>query len=165
MRFRCNGEEKMSDLKLMAACCLVIIAIPSLVFAQSGIRPWGDSRCYGVFDSAQESWGSLNGRTAGTDWRLIIIDNEQENTFVNDVRIRLGTLSVWIGLHRDPSNSNRFRWVDGTPVTPGGPGFQRWAPGQPSSSSEPCVQFGTSGWEDQPCNLGRFGVFERVSCQ
>jgi len=59
--------------------------------------------------------------------------------------------NVWIGLHRNPKDTSRWLWVDGTQAS-----YTHWSQGEPNNHGgyEGCTHmFPPSGlWNDAPCS-------------
>ena len=88
-------------------------------------------------------------RSKGAD--LIKISSAEENQFVQ----RSGS-NFWLGLHRDASNIDVFKWNDGSALTE--TSFSNWGPAEPSNhgNNEQCVHIRDVGWgfvwNDKYCN-------------
>ena len=70
--------------------------------------------------------------------------------------------SIWMGLHRDPKDTSRWLWVDGTRAT-----YTNWSPGEPNNHQgtfEGCGELWPKSrsrkWNDEQCSATRHYVCE-----
>ncbi|KAI1887286.1 hypothetical protein AGOR_G00188680 [Albula goreensis] len=112
------------------------------------------SRCYYV-SSEEKTWSASRQhcRERGAD--LVIINNEEEQTFFTSFR------NIWIGL-TDSEEEGTWKWVDGTAVT-----TRYWRSGQPDDyNNEDCVAIQPEksilqSWNDFSCALKTHWVCEK----
>ena len=96
------------------------------------------------------TWENARKKCLSLGGDLISITNEKENNHAKWL-IRdqpSSRKSFWIGMN-DKTSARKFQWSDGTPV-----GYTNWRQGEPSHSSENCVEYGRSDgkWNDLTCN-------------
>lgn len=88
-------------------------------------------------------------QTGGLMPDLACIANKEENTAIL-ARIEGSEFGFWIGLRRETSSDNQYRWIDNSPVT-----FQHWEEMEPSMGNEYCTEiaiFDAGTWNDLPCD-------------
>ncbi|KAF4115375.1 C-type lectin domain family 10 member A-like [Onychostoma macrolepis] len=99
---------------------------------------------YYYISSGWKSWTESRRYCTDRGGDLIIIDNREEQEFVNNMS---GGADVWIGL-TDIDEEDTWKWVDGSRLTSG-----FWSFGEPNGHrGENCALNNPSGWADYPCN-------------
>ena len=87
-----------------------------------------------------------------------MINSQAENTFIT-ARLS-GSAYTFIGLHRDPKDINRWKWIDGSR-----PSYLNWHKVEPNNyrGREHCASIGKSGyWWDGSCRNPKSYVCETV---
>ena len=112
--------------------------------------------CYWLPSSFSKTWTDAMKSCFYRGAGLIKVSSKEENDF-----IRRSGQKWWLGLHRDVTNDQVFRWNDGSTADAG---FTNWETGQPSNSNndENCVVCLESGsWNDAPCHSPRHLACEK----
>ncbi|XP_053335444.1 CD209 antigen-like protein A [Clarias gariepinus] len=92
---------------------------------------------------------------------LVIINSTEEENFITE---QLNRSRAWIDLS-DRDTEGEWKWVDGTPLTPG---FRKWAYQQPDNDSgkneKDCGETGfrdEQQWNDRPCSHEQGWICEK----
>ena len=89
-----------------------------------------------------------------------MINSQAENTFITARLSGSAYTYTFIGLHRDPKDINRWKWIDGSH-----PSYLNWDKGEPNNyrGREHCASIGKPGlWHDGWCGNQRPYVCKTV---
>ncbi|XP_078377865.1 CD209 antigen-like protein A [Oculina patagonica] len=137
-------------------CFLPIILIVTCSQAQAGVcsNNWiyMEGSCYN-FSSDALNWTAAKSACEALGSNLVVINSRDEQQAIA-AKVSQRT---WIGLYRNPKNTSRWLWVDGSPVN-----YTNWARGEPNSpNSEECGEMYPNGkWNDKECYAPRPFVCE-----
>ena len=112
--------------------------------------------CY-KFSSNTLRWKSAKSVCEALGSKLAVLNSQDEQQFLTPKVAK----NTWIGLHRDPKNTARWLWVDGSYAT-----YTNWNDGEPNDvgGREDCVALlkppYTGKWNDQNCNASVHYVCE-----
>ncbi|KAM9449844.1 uncharacterized protein Hap1MRO34_022307 [Clarias gariepinus] len=117
-----------------------------------------NSKLY-VMSNEKKNWTESRQDCMNKGADLVIINSAEEQDFITE---QLQGGHAWIGLS-DRDTEKVWKWVDGTPVTPG---FSKWGPNQPDNQKgdEDCGMTGypdEQHWNDSPCSLKLFWICEK----
>jgi hypothetical protein len=119
-----------------------------------------NGRCYFRIATLQTFNQASSACTSrGTGWRLVVIGDDAENTFVDNL---IGNVESWLGA-TDRTTEGTFVWVTGAAVAGG---FTRFDSGEPNNTggtgAADCLRMVTTGfWRDEGCDTPRGAVCER----
>src|SRR5262249_44496422 len=99
--------------------------------------------CYVAWDIT-EAWQLAQSDCQARGGMLPVITSAGEEAIVERIG---GGVVRWIGLWR-PAPGNPLTLIDGEPL-----GYMNFAPGQPSSIMETCVDLAPDGWHDVFCGF------------
>ncbi|KAL9968109.1 hypothetical protein ACROYT_G026441 [Oculina patagonica] len=111
-----------------------------------------EGSCYN-FSSDALNWTAAKSACEALGSNLVVINSRDEQQAIA-AKVSQRT---WIGLYRNPKNTSRWLWVDGSPVN-----YTNWARGEPNSpNSEECGEMYPNGkWNDKECYAPRPFVCE-----
>ncbi|CAH2273536.1 Hypothetical predicted protein [Pelobates cultripes] len=111
----------------------------------SGWRATGCS-CY-YFSSSTLQWDKARDECYKFNSALVTFSSKNDMDTFN----KLFTVSTryWMGLRRDATNINMWKWLDGTELT-----FTNWASGEPNNygNKEHCGEILSGPWNDRNCD-------------
>ncbi|CAI5451254.1 unnamed protein product [Caenorhabditis angaria] len=120
-----------------------------------------NSKCYKV-SSVQQNFATStnlclgNSETYKIEPILTSILNQQEDTQLNDLVKDSTDGMFWIGLRRDPDNSENWKFLNGDPVT-----YSNWRDGYPKTADGcDCVAYVSvdQKWINTDCNKKLFSI-------
>ena len=108
--------------------------------------------CY-RFSSNTLNWFAANASCEGMGSRLAVVKSKAVQE-----ALAPRVTDDYIGLYRDPTNKNRWLWVDGTVLT-----YAQWGNAEPNSLAEECghMRGGDRRWNDARCNINLPYICER----
>ncbi|XP_069460040.1 CD209 antigen-like protein C isoform X5 [Ambystoma mexicanum] len=112
------------------------------------------SNCY-LFSTTEQTWESAKENCINQYSRLVVIDNQQEQTFLAQ---SLNGNQHWIGLTDSPLEG-MWHWVTGANLV-----VSFWGPGEPNNAGakEHCATIEPSShWNDIPCAWNRRWICEK----
>ncbi|XP_073480450.1 CD209 antigen-like protein C [Aquarana catesbeiana] len=116
------------------------------------------SKCY-YFQETMDTWERSQEGCAKNYSVFLTLKNKDELEFLQPFIV--GD-RYWIGLRRDTQNSDRWLWVDGTPLT-----FSLWEKGEPNNlgGHENCIELRKNIWllNDYPCDDKKRSICEALS--
>ncbi|XP_040197916.1 CD209 antigen-like protein C [Rana temporaria] len=142
-----NIEDAISQLKSKAnsSCC------------PKGWIPIG-SKCY-YFHETEETWERSREECPKHGGVLLILKDKDE---LDSLLPFMEGDRYWIGLQRDTKNSDRWLWVDGTPLT-----FSAWDKGEPNNDygRENCAEIKKNirSMNDIPCDNKKHYICKALS--
>jgi len=108
--------------------------------------PGVHSSCY-KFSSNTLPWSSAKSACETLGSKLAVLNSQDEHQFLVTKVVN----QAWIGLHRDPNDTSRWLWVDGSYAI-----YTNWNDGEPNNSGgrEDCVGLVRPQWKwnDENCN-------------
>ncbi|XP_075062228.1 uncharacterized protein LOC142150929 isoform X2 [Mixophyes fleayi] len=118
------------------------------------------SNCY-YFQSTATSWQRSVDECATRNAVLLVMTDTSE---MNALLPTIASERYWIGLKRDPEDTDTWVWTDGTPLS-----FSAWNEGEPNNdkNNEHCAEIlgRVQMWNDLPCDLNRGYICKGVwSC-
>ena len=117
-------------------------------------RGWLSSfrgECFKVHSNPLD-WNSAKSACEALGSSLAVLNSKAKlREFIQLLKSAGASKLLWIGLHRDPKNERRWRWVNGPT-----PYFTSWDTGEPNNhgSNEDCVEFRMTSekWNDKSCS-------------
>ncbi|CAH3140680.1 unnamed protein product, partial [Porites evermanni] len=104
--------------------------------------------CYKIV-SSQLSWNAAKKACEKLGSTLAMVKSQGEQQALSH---KISN-TVWMGLHRDPKDTSRWLWVDGTRAT-----YTNWRTGEPNNvgENEGCGMIWPAShnweWNDGPCS-------------
>ena len=113
------------------------------------------SSCYKYF-AQPLTWSNAKSHCQALSGGLVIFHTAEVHKFVTNDVLPAAYGRVWIGLNRDASDKQVWKWEDGSLLS-----FDQWQHGEPNRLSEDCAQmmdgehYGSqwnNGWLDISCS-------------
>ena len=113
------------------------------------------SSCYKYF-AQPLTWSNAKSHCQALNGSLVIFHTAEEHKFVINNVLPEAYGRVWIGLNRDASNKQVWKWEDGSPLS-----FDQWQNNQPDDLSSDCAELmigenhgqqWNNGWHDIWCS-------------
>lgn len=109
-----------------------------------------EGSCY-KYSSQSLTWSAAKTDCEKMGSMLAVVDSKEKQ---NAIATQFKNKRFWIGLYRDPKDTSRWLWVDGSRLS-----FSNWGPGEPNNYRgwfEGCGEVWPSGrWNDARCGLSR----------
>lgn len=114
-----------------------------------------------LFVTTPVNWLQAQALCGRQGYRLVTIDDDNEEAFLDEQEASRGLNDWWIG-YNDRASEGTFTWEGGSS------GYTNWYPGEPNDAGgdEDCVGDrlrGNDGWNDYPCNNTYPFICERDS--
>ncbi|XP_072044711.1 uncharacterized protein [Amphiura filiformis] len=152
---------------------ICILGLAGTAIAQSACDSgWEEynGKCYYIQAPSVPSWDDARTACQGMGGDLVVINNQAENNFLQNLIPNTGRLGYWIGL-TDAATEGTFVWVDSTVARTGGVDslYTNWQEGEPNQAGdENCITMDTAnynhnyflgGWNDVACTSAEYGYF------
>ncbi|XP_063302400.1 C-type lectin domain family 4 member G-like [Pelobates fuscus] len=123
----------------------------------SGWRATGSS-CY-YLSSSTLSWDKARDECYKFNSALITFSSKNDMDTYN--KLFTDSTKYWMGLRRDATNINMWKWLDGTELT-----FTNWDKGEPNNSEkkEHCGEILSGSWNDRNCDASVNFICRKVIC-
>lgn len=156
-------QVKFNVLEYTKKWCIILGYLPFVLSCNiSGICPRNwihlQGSCY-LISSRALNWNAAKSACEALGSKLAMVKSQAELQAISP-KLRQ---HVWIGLHRDPKDTSRWLWVDGTRPT-----YTNWNAGEPNGRNhEKCGEMYSvryqGRWNDAPCSNGYHFVCETNS--